>query len=251
MRLFPRYLSHDEAFSYAKKLAAGLSQEQLARDFLYGLAHNEAAYRTALPVWFYIKNLPEHAFSPFTTLTPSGKVKVYYDKACSFCNYQHKSDDVPKMEFLKINTVLCQFYFDGGRIWGLRDLGRAIIFLEEYLRLPRPSCRQEDYTFFQKLIEEIESAPPETTARGLQILWKKAGLLSMTKKQTDLFIDALGYLNILHTADTVGIREKFVADLDMPYPLSSRTYFDYPVNCWKRSDGIDYQSIKTLFENLY
>ena len=62
MKLCETVYSHDEAIRYAKELISTLSPKELAKDFLYGVAHNVPEYRTALACYYYIKNLPEHQF---------------------------------------------------------------------------------------------------------------------------------------------------------------------------------------------
>ena len=62
MKLCETVYPHDEAVRYAKELIATLSVKELAKDFLYGVAHNAPEYRTALACYYYIKNLPAHEF---------------------------------------------------------------------------------------------------------------------------------------------------------------------------------------------
>ncbi|MBR6727352.1 MAG: hypothetical protein IKM08_04090, partial [Clostridia bacterium] len=73
MKLCETVYPHDEAVCYAKELIATLSPKDLAKDFLYGVAHNAPAYRTALACYYYIKNLPEHAFERKYVGTVVGK----------------------------------------------------------------------------------------------------------------------------------------------------------------------------------
>lgn len=76
-------------------------------------------------------------------------------------------------------------------------------------------------------------------------------LLPLTRDQLDDFIDMLGYLNILHPSDCFGVTKAHIRERDMKPPLSERSYNAYPVNRWRRSDGIDHNSIRELFSECF
>ena len=253
MKLCETVYPHDEAIRYAKELIATLSVKELAKDFLYGVAHNAPEYRTALACYYYIKNLPEHGFEKKYVGSVAGKNGEFEDKynesRCEICGYQHTVSIEPKMQCWHINIDMANFYFDGRM--GRSSLNTAIIFLEEYKKLSRPKHSITDYEHFKKIIEVIENSPQNMTSGKLRRELKQSGLLQMTLDQIEVFINTLGYLDILHSDDSHGMIYVHTPEREMLYPLSDRGYAEHPVNRWTRKCGIDYDSISMLFDGIY
>lgn len=254
MKLCEKVYPHDEAVCYAKKLIATLSVKELAKDFLYGVFHNAPEYRTALACYYYIKNLPAHAFEKKYVGSVAGKDGEWEDRynesKCEICQYDHAVSTEPKMQFYNINVDMAHFYFKALIPLGI-DLNTAIVYLEEYKRLSRPAHAPADYEHFKAIIAVIENAPINTTSGKLRRELKQSGLLNMTLDQIEAFIDMLGYLNILHPSDSFGVTEGHVCERDKLLPLSDKGYTAYPVNRWTRKCGIDYHSISLLFDDIY
>ncbi len=253
MKLCERVYPHDEAICHAKELIATLSPKELAKDFLYGVAHNAPEYRTALACYYYIKNLPEHEFEKKYVGSVMGRDGEFEDRynesACEVCGYNHSVSQEAKMQFYWVNTEMEKFYFDG--IMNRSDLNTAIIFLEEYKRLHRPIHSVGDYEHFMKIIDVIENTPDNMTSGKLRRELKKSDLLSMTLDEIEVFINMLGYLDILHPEDSHGMLYTHTQTKDMLHPLSAWGYAEHPVNRWTRKCGIDYDSISMLFDGIY
>lgn len=254
MKLCETVYPHDEAIRYAKELIETLSVKELAKDFLYGIAHNAPEYRTALACYYYIKNLPEHEFEKKYVGSVVGKNGEFEDRynenRCEICGYDHAVSAEPKMQFWNINVDMEYFYFKASIPFRFY-LNTAILFLEEYKRLSRPEHSLADYEHFLKIIQVIEDAPLNTTSGKLRKELKQSGLLTMTMEQIEAFIDMLGYLNILHSEDSFGVTIEHICEKDMLLPLSDRGYAAYPVNRWTRNCGVDYDSISALFDRIY
>ena len=252
MKLCETVYPHDEAIHYAKSLIATLSVKELAKDFLYGVSHNAPEYRTALACYYYIKNLPEHEFEKKYVGSVVGKdgelEDRYNENCCEICGYQHTLSTEPKMQFWHINVDMEHFYLNGRM--GRSSLNTAIIFLEEYKKLSRPEHAITDYEHFKKIIEVIENTPQNMTSGKLRRELKQSGLLPMTLDQIEIFINTLGYLDILHSDDSHGMLYTHTPKRDMLYPLSWG-YAEHPVNRWTRKCGIDYDSMSMLFDGIY
>ncbi|MBQ8288577.1 MAG: hypothetical protein IJX76_07395 [Clostridia bacterium] len=253
MKLCETVYPHDEAIRYAKELISTLSPKELAKDFLYGVAHNAPEYRTALACYYYIKNLPEHEFAKKwvgQALNQDGEwVDRYNETCCTVCGYSHTVSTELKMQFWHINMDMECFYFDGRM--GRSSLNTAIVYLEEYKKLPRPKHSLTDYEYFKQIIEIIENTPQNMTSGKLRRELKQSGLLTMTVDQIEVLINTLGYLDILHSDDSHGMVFAHTCEKDILYPLSDRGYAEHPVNRWTRKCGIDYNSIATLFDGIY
>ena len=253
MKLCECVYPHDEAMHYAKELIATLSVKELAKDFLYGVAHNAPEYRPALACYYYIKNLPEHEFERKyvgSVVGKDGELEDRYNESrCEICGYQHSVSTEPKMQFWHINMDMANFYFDGRM--GRSSLNTAILFLEEYKKLSRPEHSMTDYEHFKEIIKIIENTPQNMTSGKLRRELKQSGLLQMTLDQIEIFINTLGYLDILHSDDSHGMIYTHTPEKEMLYPLSDRGYAEHPVNRWTRKCGVDYDSIDTLFDGIY
>ncbi len=254
MKLCETVYPHDEAIRYAQELISTLSPRELAKDFLYGVAHNAPEYRTALACYYHIKNLPKHEFEKKYVGSIVGKngqmEDRYNENRCEICQYDSAVSAEPKMQFWHINSDMEHFYFKALIPFAF-NLNKAIVFLEEYQTVPRPEHSPTDYEHFKKIIEVIENSPQNTTSGKLRRELKQSGLLSMTMVQIEAFIDMLGYLNILHPNDCFGVTVGHTCEKDMLYALSDRSYAAYPVNRWTRKCGIDYDSISLLFDGIY
>lgn len=249
MKLSDTVYSHDTAIAYAKALIATLSETELARSFLYGVAHSAPAYMTALACYHYIRNLPSHNFER-RLIGSLGQGDIYSDTTCEICGYNSKLSDESKMRFWHINMEM-DFFYHKARLPLCLNLNRAIVFLREYSTLPKPETSPADYALFMEVIQLIEGLPEHTTSGKLRQPLKQSGLLQMTNDQLDSFIDLLGYLNILHTEDSYGVTVGHTQERDMFEPLSDRSYFAHPVNRWTRKCGIDHASIRFLFDGIY
>ncbi|MBE6713696.1 MAG: hypothetical protein E7575_00220 [Ruminococcaceae bacterium] len=249
MKLCEKVYSHDEAISYAKKIISALDPKDLARKFLFGTAHNAPEYRTALACYYFVKNLPSHQFEKKFIATVS-EGDVYSDSTCEICKYNSRLSEEAKMQFWHINIDMNNFYFRAAVPFCF-NLNTAIVFLEEYQNLPEPDCSVKDYSFFKEIIDLIEALPENAPPSKLRRELKQSALKKMTLEQIDAFIDMLGYLNILHTDDSFGVTACHTNENRMLPALSDRSYYAYPINRWKRKDGIDYGMIKYLFGDIY
>jgi len=253
MKLKETVYPHDKAISYAKGLIETLSPRELAKDFLYGVANNAPEYTTALACYYYVKNIPEHEFKKRyigSTVDRNGKwVDVYSDSRCEICGYDQDLSNEAKMQFWHINVDMEFFYFKGQMERSC--LNTAIIFLEEYKRLSAPKHSVTDLEHFMKIIDVIEKTPDNMTSGKLRKELKQSGLLKMTFDQIEVFINTLGYLDILHPEDSHGMLYVHTPQRAMLHPLSDRGYAEHPVNRWTGKCGIDRKSIFFLFDGIY
>lgn len=249
MKLEEKLYTHDEAVKHAKALISDLDPKDLARAFLYGVAHNAPEYRTALACYYYVKNLPEHKFEKMCIGT-TAKGDFYSDTACEICSYNGKPADESKMKFRHVNILMARFYYYATIPHCIR-LNDAILFLEEYKKLPKPEAAADDLEFFKNIIAFIEALPENTFPSKLRKELQQSGLLKMTVRQIDSFIDMLGYLNILHTDDSFGVTVCHTKEREMLDPISTWSEFAYPVCRWTRKCGIDHDMIYSLFSDLY
>ena len=154
------------------------------------------------------------------------------------------------MRFWHINLDM-DFFYRKAILPFCLNLNRAIVFLQEYATLPKAATSSTDFERFMEVIALIEGLPENTTPGKLCKSLKESGLLQMTNDQLASFIDLLGYLNILHSDDSFGVTVGHTKERDMLDPLNERSYFAHPVNRWTRKCGVDYESIRMLFDGIY
>jgi hypothetical protein len=102
-----------------------------------------------------------------------------------------------------------------------------------------------------KVIDVIENTPENMTSGKLRKVLKQSGLLKMTNDQIQDFVDMLGFLDILHPEDSHGMVYTHTMEKDMLDPLSFMGYAQHPVNRWTGKCGVDYESLKLLFDGIY
>ena len=251
LKLYEKKYTHDEAVRYARNLVKSIDKAAAAKAFLYGLANNKPEYLGALPCLYYVENLPDHSEKPYyvgiLNSTPN-RVILDYDR-CGICEYD-KPEKRDKEAFHSVNGKV-QLIYDLGVPCFHITLTNAIFYLNEYVRLPVPDCSSDDCITFLQLIDFIESQPDNCTAAKLRDAIKKAGILNMKKDRISAVLDALGYLNILHSPTSSGAAAVYTNVRDMEEPDTAEGLSAYPVNLWKGKYGVDRQYVNEIFGGLY
>lgn len=251
LKLYEKKYTHDEAVRYARNLVKSIDKAAAAKAFLYGLANNKPEYLGALPCLYYVENLPDHSEKPYyvgiLNSTPK-RVILDYD-TCGICEYD-KLEKRDKEAFHSVNGKV-QFIYDLGVPPLHITLTKAIFYLNEYVRLPAPDCSESDCKLFFDLIDFIASQPDNCTAAKLCDAIKKAGILNMKKDRISAVVDALGYLNILHSPTSRGAAAAYTNVRDMEEPATAKCDSAYPVNLWKGKYGVDREYVNKVFSGLY
>ena len=128
------------------------------------------------------------------------------------------------------------------------DLNSSIIYLEEYLKLPKVKSTVDDFNLFIdsiSFIASLDNAYPFEISEKLY----KSKILPMTKEQVRTYLNLLGHLNILHHPKTVGIANAFTSAsdidiLDHMYTKSTGNEFTYPFRLYNTAFGVDFSNCK-------
>ena len=230
---------HFEAIKIARERADALSYRDVAQAFIYGVARGVPAYRTALPAYLHIKNIPEHEDEYLTD------DQCHTSPYCMLCNYTASSKET-KMSFMWINSMqYCRIYLGG--YLGNQSLDDSSFLLREFAKMPKVEVTKADYQLFIDSLKLVEQLPKEKKIGAYKDLLSKSKILPLTIKEIPSYLDILGYLDILHTDEHRGITKKFIRIQDMEEAIEHKNDYGYPVRFWRVKNGVDWDRVNELF----
>ena len=240
MRLNTDTRSHDERLKILFDLVDNSDRDNLARDFLYGIKNRDFRYTTALSIYYFAKNLTPH---------------LHKGNNCDICSFYETENESARGQFYWINNDLANFH--KGRFNFYISLDNALLYFEEYLKLPRPTHDKLDLDYFMSIMKYIDTLSPfYTPAKLVKELKANGGMCNYTAEGIKDFIDMMGYLDIFHTQKARGVvHSVFSASqrnaLERTEYIHPNSYSAFPVVYWRKGDGIDYETIDKLFSDIY
>lgn len=250
--------SHNETIAKGKAICEKLTQKELAHAFIYGISHDAPEYRYPLVAYYYFINTPSHEIDNDKRLEKSTDKNIGNSKTldkikyCTICGYYERKRSV-KTLFDSTNICLGNFYFGYPELWEM-SLDSSLIYLEEYLKLPKVKSTYNDFNVFMNSISficSLDNAYPTEIKEKLY----KSKILPMTKEQVSSYLNMLGHLNILHHPNTIGIAKgatssKDINDLDNKYNKKNGSEFTYPFRLFNTIYGVDFNSIDAVFSDI-
>lgn len=235
--------AHDEAMQIARKRVADVSYHDVAHAFIYGVARGIPAYRTALPAYLHIKNIPEHKDEHLC------EDEFHTSPYCTFCNYRAASME-PKMRFMWINEMQYSRIYEGGYL-GLQDPADSSFLLREFMKMPKVLATGEDYQRFVDSLMLVQQLKDENKIGAYKEILQKSKVLPFKTKEYAPYLDILGYLDILHTDEHHGITKKFICHQDMEESDEYKNDYGYPVRFWRAKNGVDWTRVHQLFDAVF
>lgn len=235
--------NHEEALKLAAERADRISYEDVANAFIYGISRGIPLYRTALPAYLHIKNIPEHGEEHLSEDT------VHIFPYCDCCNYQAASMET-KMGFLWINAMQYSRIYEGGYL-GITKPTASSFLLREFIKMPKVTATKDDYQLFVDSLIIIKQLQPERKIGAYKELLQKSKILPLKIKEYQSYLDILGYLDILHTDEHRGITKKFIRAQDMKDAEEHKNDYGYPVRFWRVENGVDWERVHELFDCLF
>ncbi|MBO5324286.1 MAG: hypothetical protein J6A88_09395 [Oscillospiraceae bacterium] len=234
---------HDEAIKIAVDRVKNTSYQDVAHAFIHGIAKGIPAYRTALPAYLHIKNIPDHNDD---RLRDDGSHTAPY---CSFCNYQAASVET-KMSFMWINAMqYCRIY-EGGYL-GVQNPADSSFLLREFLKMPKVVATKEDYQLFKDSLALAEQVQGDKKIGAYKEVLQKSKILPIKAREYQPYLDILGYLDILHTDEHHGITKEFIRGQDMQEAEEYKNDYAYPVRFWRGRNGVDWERVDELFGGIF
>jgi len=235
--------NHEQALQIARERVESISYEDVANAFIYGVARGIPSYRTALPAYLHIKNIPEHGedhlFDDAVHTSPS----------CNYCNY-HAASMETKMSFMWINSMQYRRIYEGGYLGGQEPTASSFL-LREFIKIPKVVATKEDYQLFVDSLRLAEQLQSEKKIGSYKELLQKSKMLAFKTREYQPYLDILGYLDILHTDDHRGITKKFIRSQDMEEAEEYKNDYGYPVRFWRAKNGVDWNRVHELFDCIF
>ena len=243
MLLGEEMFDHKEAMKVARERARYISYNDVANAFIYGVARGIPAYRTALPAYLHIKNIPEHGEDRLS----ESIVQIF--PCCGYCNY-HAASKESKMRFMWINSKqYCRIY-EGGYLGG-PGLSGSSFLLREFIKMPKVTATKEDYRLFIDSLKLAERLEREKKIGAYKEILQKSKILPFKTREYQQYLDILGYLDILHTDEYRGITKKFISAQDMKEAEEHKNDYGYPVRFWRAKNGVDWERVSELFGGIF
>lgn len=236
--------NHEQALQIARERVESISYEDVANAFIYGVARGIPSYRTALPAYLHIKNIPEHGedhlFDDAVHTSPS----------CNYCDY-HAASMEKKMSFMWINSMQYYRIYIGGYLGFGQGVTASSFLLREFIKMPKVTATKEDYQLFIDSLMLAEQLQFERKIGAYKEVLQKSKILPLKIKEYQPYLDILGYLDILHTEDHHGITKEFIRAQDMKEAEEYKNDYGYPVRFWRAKNGVDWKRVYELFDCIF
>ena len=235
--------NHEQALRIARERVESISYEDVANAFIYGVARGIPLYRTALPAYLHIKNIPEHREDHLL------KDTVHASPCCDCCNY-HAASMETKMSFMWINSMQYSRIYEGGYLGEMGPMASSFL-LREFNKMPKVTATRGDYQLFIDSLMLSGQLQPERKIGAYKEILQKSKILPLKIKEYQPYLDILGYLDILHTDEHRGITKKFIRAQDMEEAEEYKNDYGYPVRFWRVENGVDWKRVHELFDSLF
>ncbi len=241
--------THEEMQAQVKKLLAEADEFSLAEGFIYGVTHkNCREYILPFVAYHFFKNFPVHEKTP----RYYGIEKKLIPFCCGVCEYEDNTS-------LKRDNGVCSDFDESflrasflyqARTFISYDVNHALYCLEEGVKFPKVYPTKKDFSTFLNAVRLAESIPPMKKVGAYKQALHKSKLLPLTDDETQEFINALSYLNILHPKNMFGFAKVYTPPSEQVDAVEHKNDYAYPVCHWRGEDGVDYQMIEKLFGKL-
>ena len=224
-------LTHDETLQALFNVLTKISPEDVANAFLYSLSTRQLQYRSALGSYYYAVSIPNHNHDN------SG--------CCNFFNwFQMDYSTTPEREFGGYNV----FNFERYKWGGVRHTypEYALFDLEQFLLLPKVIPSGEDWKILKAILQTMNELLPSKKAGAYQALITKRKLLKSNKSEVQILLEILGICGVLSAQDAPCYCDCFV-DVYHRSPMEHTNDYDYPVNRWHVSDGVNRERFQKVF----
>lgn len=214
--------AHHEVVDAVIAARDALGEDEVTAAFLSSLTSRRLDLRSALGSFAVARHLKRHAHDPDS----SGH--------CRTCRLRADERDIDR-------NVMSFERFKWG---GVRrdDLVYVAFDLERFASADHPEATSEDRALLEALLDELEAAPPSTTAPKAAATLLRA--LKGTKAERRVLVDILGVCSVLETTAHRGYAERFVHYADRAIPGKRFVEHVYPACWWTAADGVNREPLK-------
>ncbi|WP_144630728.1 hypothetical protein [Bordetella genomosp. 13] len=220
-----RTLTHDEALQWLLTERDKADKSQVVANFLVGVERNHAYLRAALSAYACTTHMPPH---PFTEVHPQ-------QYSCNVCAFSRTNE----VSFIGLNA----FRFGCGAVMS-GDVAQSAFLLQEHNASTK--LRPGSLDLMLKILDLIRNVPAETKPKDLLKRLRKLPGVKMDEEEGRFFLGLLGHCGILQTAKHPAPFYEYI-NLGLAPGSSRSSDWEYPVDFWRGSDGVDADAMAYWF----
>lgn len=227
--------THDETLRDLRYVLGEISPEDVANAFLYSLSTRQLQYRSALGSYYYALAIPNHSHNALAS--------------CGLCSWMPINDvDSPEKELSGWNI----FNFERYKWGGVRHTNPeyALFDLKQFLLLPKAVPAEKDWLILKSILHAMEELQPNQKAGAYREQITKKKLLKSNKDEAEVLLNILGICGVLSSEDAPCYCDRFV-DVWHRAPREHTNDYEYPVNYWHVSDGVNEERFRKVFGRGY
>lgn len=219
----PMVRTHDETLGLLRLVLERISPSDVANAFLYSLSTRKLQYRSALGSYYYALAIPKHTHDKLEN--------------CYLCNWM-------PLQGYGYNVLNFERYKWGGVRHTKPEY--ALFDLEQFLLLPKVTPSPEDWDILKSILYAMKELPKSKKAGAYRELITKKKLLKSNKSEVEVLLNILGISGILSGQDAPCYCDEFV-NVYQRSPREHTNDYEYPVNWWHVSDGVNEERFLKVF----
>ena len=118
--------------------------------------------------------------------------------------------------------------------------------IEQFLKLPKVIPSDYDREILKRILQCADKLEPSDKAGKLRDMIAKEKIFKSNKNEISSILNILGICGVLSSDEFPCYEDKFV-DEYYRSPIEHKNDFDYPVNRWRASDGVNYIKFEKVF----
>lgn len=223
----PVPFTHDKSIRWVREVLEQIKPEDVANTFLASLGTRRLELRSALGSYALMRHIPSHKFAGNSA-------------SCSLCE-GYRGGNAPE----DVNTL----NFERFKWGGVRhtDPLYAWFDLTRFIESDQPKPTASDRDCLRKILQRISVLPPKSKVSGL--VKEMAPLIEATIEERRTLVTILGYAGILQPRSQKSFFEVFVP-LKEREDDNSDSDWDFPINLWRASDGVNRDALNFWFPKL-
>ncbi len=234
---YPKYISHDEALKKLDSLLEKINPVDVANAFLYSLSTRRLEYRSILGSYYFGKAIPKHElYDPYNNLNSNH---------CYMCGWYAWSKEPDEYD---LRTGINVYNFERYKFGGVRYLSidYVIFDIEQFLKLPKVTPVDNDREILKRILQCVNKLEPNDKIGKLSTTIRKEKIFKSNENEMRGILNILGICGVLSSNEFPCYEDEFV-DEYCRSPIEHKNDFNYPVNRWRASDGVNFAKFEIVF----
>lgn len=245
------YITHNELIELIFQEYRENDKKKYTSLFLSSLSRNKLSYRSGLAVFAIMQSFPKHFFTvrkdssihklSFDNMNEKDKEFIISRLPCQYCS------SLRDIEIDEVGIELIDACFsDVGGLIG-HDLLSYYYYLLKTNELECVKPIDSDFRIFSEMLTILLDADGKDSVK--KIVQSKIGKIKGFKSSTEqrqVLLETLGYCGILETNECKGCLTKYTNLATAPRK-SHHSDWNYPVDFWLGTDGINKDNFKFWF----